>query len=245
MDALPAGDTTRVPVPEDFQSSAQVRYRLRRRSAATYLARLVATGVFKYHRIVIEGAEHLPRQGPGLILPKHRAYRDILIEGLALHRVTGRYASYVMKAGLVGVLGVLGGVKIVRPKDLRRLKDRAARRQRLEQARAHNTETLAYLDWLYRSGELVVSHPEGMRRQDELGPLQKEIVEELARTEKRHGLRLPMVPVGLEYESYSRPGSRVFFRVGAPMFNDQFDGIPAVMQALADRIASLSGMRRS
>ena len=37
----------------------------------------------------------------------------------------------------------------------------------------------AYLDGLYQSGELVVSHPEGMRYQDKLGALQKEVVEHL------------------------------------------------------------------
>lgn len=222
-----------------------MKHRLRRRPAATFVARLLVNGVLKYHRIVIEGAENLPREGPALILPKHRAYRDILIEGIALHRVTGRYASYVMKAGLFGILGLLGGVKIVRPKDLRRLKDREERRRLLMQARERNQETLNYLDWLYRNGELVVSHPEGMRRQDEMGPLQKEIVEELARTEARSGLRLPMVPVGFEYESYSMPGSRVFFRVGEPLFIDEFDGVPAVMQALTGRIATLSGIKRN
>ena len=60
-----------------------MRHRLRRRPAATFVARLLVNGVLKYHRIVIEGAENLPRQGPALILPKHRAYRDILIEGIA------------------------------------------------------------------------------------------------------------------------------------------------------------------
>mgnify|MGYP002413660615 FL=1 len=63
-----------------------------------------------YHRVVVEGGHNLPREGAGLLLPKHHAYRDIMVEGVLLHRLTKRYATYVMKRGLWGVLEFFGGI---------------------------------------------------------------------------------------------------------------------------------------
>ena len=77
---------------------------LRRRKWAAYSARTLAAVAFNYHRIVVEGAENIPHQGTALLLPKHRAYRDILLEGVVIYRLTRRYATYVMKAGLYGIL---------------------------------------------------------------------------------------------------------------------------------------------
>ena len=42
----------------------------------------------------------MPREEAGLLLPKHNAYRDIMVEGVLLRRLTKRYATYVMKRGL-------------------------------------------------------------------------------------------------------------------------------------------------
>jgi len=197
--------------------------------------------LLKYHRLVVEGAEHLPGQGSALLLPKHRAYRDIIVEGVVLRAVTGRYATYVMKFGLFSILALVGGVKIVRPKDIRRLEDHRARRERIRWAREHNQATLDYLAWLYQAGEVVVSHPEGMRYQGAMGALQKEIVEHLLQAQQRWGLQVPLIPIGLEYESFVRPRSRVYVRIGEPLYSAQFAGLPSLMEALERRLRALSG----
>ena len=202
--------------------------------------RLLARGALSYHRIRVEGGERIPSQGPALLLPKHCAYRDILLEGVVLHRLTGRYATYVMKAGLSGFLEWAGGVKIIRPKDLRRIADRKQRRAQIRLARDKNQLTLNYLAWLYTRGELIVSHPEGMRYQGEMGVLQKEIVDHLMWVEEHQKVRVPVIPIGLEYESYSKPGSRVFFRVGEPMYTSQWTSEQLAAE-LGRRISDLSG----
>lgn len=229
-------------MPADSDKTQRPAGALRRRDGLAHAVRLLATGVLSYHRVVVEGAQYLPRSGPALLLPKHRAYRDILLEGIVLYRQTGRYASYVMKTGLYGILGLLGGVKIVRPKDIRRLKDRQERRRHIEQARQRNQETMDYLAWLYCHGEVVISHPEGQRNKDVLGGLQKEVIEQLIQTEKDYGLRIPMIPIGLEYESFGRPRARAFMRVGEPLYTDQFGDVIELVQALAKRIALLSNI---
>ena len=112
----------------------------------------------------------------------------------------------------------------------------------IRRARVANQQMQDYLDGLYRQGELVVSHPEGMRYKDELGPLRKEVVEHLMLAEERLGIRVPLVPIGLEYESYARPGARVFFRVGEPFYADSFADLNELMNHLEERLRVLSGL---
>ena len=165
-----------------------------------------------------------------------------VVEGVSLYRYTGRFATFVMKRGLWGILELAGGVKVTRPKDVRRLKDREQRREAIRRAREANDEMQAYLSWLYRHGELVISHPEGMRYQNSMGPVQKEVVEHLLRTQETWGIEVPMIPIGIEYESYARPRSRVFFRVGAPIRAQGMADLPAVVDELDGTLRRLSGL---
>lgn len=215
---------------------------MKRVDALACCAHLLGAGILWYHRVVVEGAHNLPREGPGLLLPKHHAYRDILVEGVMLHKLTKRYATFVMKVGLGGILEHFGGLRVVRPKDIRRIADRDERRAEIRRARTANQNMHNYLDGLYAHGELVISHPEGMRYQDKLGPLQKEVIEHLVQAEKRLGVRVPLIPIGLEYESYARPRSRVYFRVDEPLYADSFADINALMNHLDDRLRVLSGL---
>ena len=223
--------------PERFHSSG-----LRRVGWLTKLATLSARLALLYHRLQVLGSENLPTEGPALLLPKHRAYRDILVEGVVLYRLSRRHGNYVMKVGLYGVLEWLGGIKIVRQKDIRRIKSREARRAHMQWAREKNQETLEYLSWLYEQGELVVSHPEGMRYQDAMGPLQREIIDHLLATEERLGVRIPVLPIGLEYDSYSKPGANLYCRIGEPLYSSSFDGAEGLMAEIDVRIRALSGI---
>ena len=217
-------------------------FSLKRIDALACIAHWLGAGVLLYHRLVIEGGHHLPREGPALLLPKHHAYRDIPLEGVLFHRGTRRYATFVMKKGLWGILEHFGGLRVVRPKDVRRIANRADRRLEIARARAANQKMQDYLDGLYGHGEVVISHPEGMRCQGEVGPLQKEVVEHVVRAEQRLGIRVPMIPIGIEYESYARPRSRAYLRVDEPFYADSFADINTLMQHLGDRIRKLSGL---
>ena len=214
-------------------------FRLKRKLLYASFARRLAQVALTANRLVFEHGERIPALGPALILPKHCSYRDILVEGVLLHRATRRYANYVMKTGLSAFLELPGGVRIMRPKDIRRAKDRDQRRRRLEEARRRNSDTIEYLAWLYRSGECVISHPEGTRHADSMGILQKEIVEHLVAVEQQSSIRVPMVPVGIEYVP-TKPRSTIHFRVGELLYSDQFEDTASVMSALGESIESLS-----
>ena len=202
----------------------------------------LGAGALWYHRIVIEGGHNLPREGAALLLPKHHAYRDILLEGVLLRRVARRYTTFVMKVGLWGIFEWFGGLRVVRPKDIRRIVDRRQRRIEIARAREANLNMQNYLDGLYGHGELVVSHPEGMRYQDEMGALQKEVIDHLVKAEQRLGIRVPLIPIGMEYESYIRPRSRAYFRIGEPFYADEFADLSALMKHLDERLRLLSGL---
>ena len=81
-----------------------------------------------------------------------------------------------------------------------------------------------------------------MRYQDKFGPLQKEVVEHLVQAEERLGMRVPLIPIGLEYDSYARPGARVHFRVDEPLYADSFANINELMDHLSNRLRVLSGL---
>jgi 1-acyl-sn-glycerol-3-phosphate acyltransferase len=217
-------------------------FKLRRKDGLASIVRLLGTGLINYHRIIVEGAEHLPAQGAGLLLPKHHAYRDIFVEGISLYRHTGRYATFVMKRGLWGLLENFGGLRVTRPKDVRKVKDREKRRAAIQHAREANRDMQGYLSWLYEHGELVISHPEGMRYQGHMGPVQKEVVEHLLNTQEERGLRVPIIPIGIEYESYTKPLSRVYFRVGQPVYAESRSELNDVVDHLTADVCRLSGL---
>jgi hypothetical protein len=99
-----------------------------------------------------------------------------------------------------------------------------------------------YLSGLYSHGEVVISHPEGMRIQGEMGLLQKEIIEHVVKVEQQLGIRVPLIPIGMEYESYARPKARAYFRVDEPFYADEFADVSGVMDYLDERLRILSGL---
>ena len=53
-------------------------------------------------------------------------------------------------------------------------------------------------------------------------------------------LRIPLIPMGLEYENIRAPRSRVFVRIGTPMYADEFADQAALMDELESRLRTLS-----
>ena len=87
----------------------------------------------------------------------------------------------------------------------------------------------------------MISHP-GMRYKDHMGPLQKEIIEHLLQTQETWGIQVPLIPIGIEYESYAIPGSRAYFRVGEPIWAQALSDLPEVVGALDEQLRRLSGL---
>lgn len=82
-------------VPEPPTPDPTFWYRVGRNSCGAFLR--------VYNRLAIEGREHVPREGPFVIVSNHQSMLDIPILGMA----TGRHLSFVARASL-GKSKVLG-----------------------------------------------------------------------------------------------------------------------------------------
>ncbi len=195
--------------------------------------------------MVVEGGEYLPRQGPALLLVKHWASRDTLLLSLVLYRFSGRFGNYLMKGKQAGVsnriLEALGGVKVIRAKDIRRIQDRAAREAYLDRAREFNRRALAYVSWLYSQGEVVITYPEGMFYEDRMGPVQTGLIKHTLEVGRKTNIQIPFIPVGLEYESLRRPRAGVVFRIGAPLYPTSATEPGQLSEVVKQRLGELSG----
>jgi 1-acyl-sn-glycerol-3-phosphate acyltransferase len=215
-------------------------YTLRRKDWAVRACLPLLWLVARAQRLTVQGGEHLPRRGPALLLAKHRATRDSLLLSWALYKTTGRRANYLMKYGAAGVpprlLEALGGVPVIRAKDVLRQGDRQARRAHLNKARAFQQQTMAYVAWLYAQDELVVIYPEGMFYPDRLGPLNVGGVRQLYDLAHSTGRRIPVLPIGLRYSP------RALINVGPPHDPLAYAALPPLVAALRTDIARLSGL---
>jgi len=140
---------------------------------------------FYFSRTEVLGLEHLPRSGPVLLAPTHRARWDALMLPMAAgRRVTGRDCRFmVTTTEMVGLQGWF----------LRRLGCFGIDQQR------PGTASLRYaLDLLAAGGQVVV-FPEGRIGRDEDVIKLEQGLPRLASMAHTRGLEVPVVPVGLAY----------------------------------------------
>jgi len=160
-----------------------------------------------FSRRIVQGLDHLPRQGPVLLAPTHRARWDALMLPFAAgRRITGRDCRFmVTRTEMVGLQGWF----------LHRLGCFA-----VDQGRPSMT-TLRFAIDLLAAGEQVVVFPEGrINRTDEPIRLQQGLAR-LAQLATRQGVPVQVVPVGLAYsEVRPRPCGRAAVCFGEPLRAD-------------------------
>ena len=143
-----------------------------------------------FSKRIVLGTEHLPKHGPVLLAPTHRARWDALMLPFAAgRRITGRDCRFmVTRTEMVGLQGWF----------LQRLGCFA-----VDQGRPSMT-TLRYAIDLLSAGKQVVVFPEGrINRTDAPIRLQQGLAR-LAQLATRQGVPVQVVPVGLAY-SEMRP----------------------------------------
>ena len=199
-----------------------------------------------YHRLEVAGIEHVPARGAALLLVKHRATRDSLLLSWILYHHAGRMGYYLVKSKSPlynRFVGALGGIGVIRPKDVLRLPDRERRRTILQRARRLNRQALDYVGELYTQGELVVIYPEGMFYPTRLGPLHLGALRQIRDLSPQ--CEIPIVPVGIEYESLHRPRARAYVRFGAPLSIADFPELSALVDLIKEQLRTLSGLMDS
>lgn len=221
-------------------------YTLRRRTWAFRVCVPVLWLAAGFHRIRIEGKEHLPTQGAGLLLVKHRATRDSLLLSWLLYRQTGRTANYLMKYRAAGLppqlLEAVGGIPVIRSKDILRRQTRSQRRDHLQAAREMHRRAMAYVAWLYKQDELVVAYPEGRFYPNRLGPLQTGTIRQVYDLTRQTDLHIPILPIGTAYKHQQGRRPRATFRVSAPYEVSRFPSFATLVDALREQLRTLSGL---
>ena len=150
---------------------------------------------FQFRERLVLQHDNLPRSGPVLLAPTHRARWDALMLPMAAgRRVTGRDCRFMVTttemSGLQGwFLQRLGCFPV-------------------DQGRPSMTTLRLAID-LLGAGQQVVVFPEGrIQREDRPIRLMQGLVR-LAQLAQRRGVRVPVVPVGLGYgQAPPRPFSR-------------------------------------
>jgi 1-acyl-sn-glycerol-3-phosphate acyltransferase len=140
------------------------------------------------------------------------------------------------------LMEALGGIKVVRPKDIHKLKSRDEKKARLAWAREYNRRAYTYVAWLYSQGEIIIAYPEGMFFGHRLGPIQSGIIKHTLAVEQEHGLQIPIIPIGIEYQSLHQPRSRVYFRIGPPLISTSFADPRDLTSEVKQQLARLSGL---
>ncbi len=144
-------------------------------------------------------------------------------------------------------LNVLGGIPICRPKDLN--KEKKERRTMTPEQKKKSKEkvrkwleltkdSINYTEWLYANGEIVVVHLEGERFKNEMGPMNTLFIEHAQQMEEKYSIKIPVIPIGIEYEAFNSLDSRVWFRAGKPLDLERKD----LMNVVEEEIRRLSNI---
>ena len=180
-----------------------------------------------FYRVDCAGAP--PSAGPVLLLPNHP---NALLDPAVIWTTARRDVRFLAKSTLFdGPLRPLvagsGAIPVYR---------------RLDQGvdPSKNTETFAAVDAALADGDAICVFPEGVSHSTgRLVPLRTGAAR-MALSAKRRGVRVALVPVGLNFERKTAFRSRLTVVYGQPFGCDDLpggDSDPATVRALTDRIA--------
>jgi len=182
-----------------------------------------------FRRIRVEGQQWLPRSGPVLLAPTHKARWDaLLLPHAAGRRITGRDCRFMVTVDeMRGVQGWL----------LRRLGCFAVNQAKPSLA------SLRHALELLEAGEQLVVFPEGRIRHEGPQPLRlQQGLARLAALAASRGVPVPVLPVGIAYShTIPRPCDRAALCIGEPMriAGVGRDGAQCFTRELAESMAAL------
>jgi len=186
------------------------------------------------YSISYEGVEHLlPLKNKGFfLLPKHQSNYDVVLEGMLLKESIGRYANYIMKDSLPSFLEYLGGIGILKLRDLRSMlqtNDKKELKAALKNAKEKREYVKGQMAHLLRNDEIVVVHAEGARRYHELSHLRQRKPSanlfKLLQVQEKSGRNVPFVPLDIYYEDIGRLGSKISLKVGEPIITHSLESL--------------------
>lgn len=197
--------------------------------------RVWARGLLKTWGVQVEaeGLEHLPEQGPYLLMANHQSHADVPILFATLPVIPGFLAKKELAKIPILAMALRNGGHV--------LIDRADR--------GHSMRALKIAASEIRSGKTLAIFPEGTRgREDRLAPFKKGgflIAKKAA---------VPVVPVAITGSRHILPRDALFprsgavrVRVGPPISPEEIRGLDAsaLAERVSENIATLLGWQRA
>jgi 1-acyl-sn-glycerol-3-phosphate acyltransferase len=176
--------------------------------------------------VKIEGLQHLPSEGPAVLIPKHQQWWDVPLLGTFIPRPLYFLAKQELFANPLSrfYISGIGGIPVDRGNPLKSL---------------HTFRSL--LPLLQRKSFLVL-FPEGTYYPGTLGPGKWRLIQMLLRLQLKQSLSpIAFIPVGLRYYSQNPRGSkRVEISIGPALSETNPLQGEGFTQVLLDRVGVLS-----
>ncbi len=207
-------------------------YKRIRRNALVYgCARVLFTVYFSCrYRLNIQGRENIPSKGPIIIVPKHQRWIDIPVIGFAVkapcHYIAKKelFNTPLIKELMIG----LGGISLDRQYPIK------------------SRDSLRYLDYLLRCGEMIVLFPEGTYFPDRLGEGKFRLIEWVLKVEERlkidDGIQIPFVPIGIHYGKDTLC-TKIDVKIGNSLYCRDHSQAQCFTKTIIKAIGELSGLQ--
>lgn len=152
------------------------------------------------YKIGVQGHEHIPTQGPAILLVKHQFWTDIPILTLAikpqLHYVAKK--ELFEKPLIRTFFYLMGGIPVDRKNPLRSL------------------DSFRDINYLLSNKQYLVIFPEGTYFPYRIGPGKSRLIQMILSYQGKNRGQLPFIPVGIKYEEKGWR-RRVDISIGPPL----------------------------
>tara|TARA_Y100000310_G_scaffold61961_1_gene57206 strand:- start:8954 stop:9619 length:666 start_codon:yes stop_codon:yes gene_type:complete len=192
-------------------------YRLKRKTIPTYIGVNVSSLILgSTYNISYEHKERLwgLRDKGFVLLPNHQKWIDIPLEGILLKRKLCREGNYIMKGSLPNWLfEPLGGISIIRDKEMMILAGKYGRRKAIKAAREREDDIYGYdIPNLLARDEIIITHIEGTRRNEKEVEIGRANVKNIMKSQKAYGEQITFVPLDIKYEE-----KNITLKIGNPI----------------------------
>jgi len=159
------------------------------------------------------------RDKPFFLIPKHQSWEDIIICAILTKSTIKKTPYYIMKDTLPSFLEYLGGLRIIRAKEIKQKElTREEKVQALLKAKEQKEQVYSLLAKLMipngARSNVLVSYIEGTRNFNKSYTLQKSDFSKLLDVQNKVGVNIPFIPLDIGYDNKKKNISVV---VGDPL----------------------------
>jgi len=181
-----------------------------------------------FYHFEVYGKNHLPKEGPAIIAPKHQYWTDIPLIGLAFYNI---HLNYIAKKELFRLslirafFTTLGGIPLDRALPIKSL------------------NSFRYIHLLLKKKQMMVIFPEGTYYRETVGKGKSRLIKMILKFQEEEQMPkpIPFIPVGINYQKM-RFRKKVIIKIGKPLYAERKSEAEEFTQKIMKAIASLSDL---